>query len=175
MRAGQALRTAVLEHERRIRGLDHEEAVAIDRDGVVLLSKQGGGTSVSFSDAEMERMRGAAVFTHNHPVGNSFSPEDVAMACTLEFGELRVVTAEWTHVLRPTAAGWSAQDWTTRLSDAAQRAFLEVTDEFRQALDRRRLTLDEANAEFWHRVWERVAEVEGLDYDRYHGGRADAD
>jgi hypothetical protein len=87
---------------------------------------------VGFSDDEVERMRGAAVFTHNHPAGNSFSPQDVSLACTLQFHELRVVTSQWTFVLRPGPAGWSDNDGP-RLDEAGQRAFLAVTDAFQEA------------------------------------------
>jgi hypothetical protein len=174
MQAGQALRAAVREHEQRIRALQHEEAIALDGEGRVLLVKRGIGSSVTFTDAEVERMRGAAAFTHNHPAGNSFSPQDVSLACALGIGELRVVTVQWTHVLRPGRARWSHQ-YQPRLDEAGQRAFLEVTDEFQEAIQRRRLSISEANAEFWHRVWERVADAEGLDYERFIGEQLDAD
>jgi len=174
MRAGHDLEAAIAEHEQRIRALPCEEAVALDDEGRVLLTKRGVGPTVTFTAAEAERMRGAAVFTHNHPAGNSFSPQDVSLACTLEFGELRVVTVQWTHILRPGPAGWGEKDWS-RLDEAGQRAFLAVTDEFREAIQRRRLSISEANAEFWHRVWERVAVAEGLDYERFVGEQTDAD
>jgi hypothetical protein len=174
MRAGHDLPAAVAEHEQRIRALPHEATVALDDEGRVLLAKQGGGSTVTFTAAEAERMRGAAVFIHNHPAGNSFSPQDVSLACTLEFRELRVVTEQWTHILRPGPAGWSKRDWS-RLDEAGQRAFLAVTDEFHEAIRRRRLSISEANAEFWHCVWERVAEAEGLDYERFVGDQTDAD
>jgi hypothetical protein len=174
MRAGHDLQAAVAEHEQRIRALPNEETGALDDEGRVLLAKRGAGSTVTFTAPEAVRMRGAAVFTHNHPAGNSFSPQDVSLACTLQFRELRVVTAQWTHVLRPGPAGWSEKDWS-RLDDAGQRAFLVVTDEFQEAIRRRRLSISEANAEFWHCVWERVAEVEGLDYERFVGEQTDAD
>ena len=170
----QDLRAAVAEHERRIRALPEEETVALDIEGRVLLAKRGIGSSVSFTAPEAERMRNAAVFTHNHPAGNSFSPQDVALACTLQFRELRVVTLQWTHILRPGPAVWSEKDWS-RLDEAGQRAFLAVTDEFQEAMRRRRLSVSEANAEFWHCVWQRVAVAEGLDYERLVGEETDAD
>ncbi len=165
---------AIREHELRIRSLLHEEALALDHEGRVLQAKRGFGSGVSFTEAEVERMRGAAVFTHNHPAGNSFSPQDVALASTLQFRQLRVVTPQWTHVLQAGPAGWSEKDWP-RLDEAGQRAFLVVTDEFQEAIRRRRLSISEANAEFWHCVWERVAEAEGLDYERFVGEQSDAD
>src|SRR5437879_10945203 len=114
--------------------LGHEEAVALRSDGAVLLAKRGRGSSVSFTDAEMDVMWQAAVFTHNHPAGGSFSPQDVAMACTLEVGEIRVVTAEWTHLLRPGAAGWDRAYWDECVDDMFQRAFHSRTDEFQAAI-----------------------------------------
>jgi hypothetical protein len=169
------LRAAVQKHERRIRSLDNEDAVALDLSGEVLVAKRGDGPSVRFTDAEAERMRGARVFTHNHPGGRSFSPEDVALACTLDFGEMRVVTVLWTHVIRPGPEGWNGETWTSRLDDAVALAGLEVQDELLRKVERRRLPIDEANADFWHHVWERVAEREGLDYERFTGERTDAD
>jgi hypothetical protein len=169
------LRAILHQHESRIRSLGDEEAVVLAEDGKILLVKQGAGLSLRFTDTEIEQMRGAAIFTHNHPGGRAFSPEDLALACALGFGELRVVTDEWTHVLRPGSTDWTPQVWAERLSDAVEKAVMAVDGELRQLVERRKLPIKEANADFWHCVWERVAEAEGLEYDRYTGERTDAD
>jgi hypothetical protein len=51
----------------------------------------------------------------------------------------------------------------------------EMAMAFDSELSRRRVTVDEAEADFYHLIWERVAGAEGLDYDRYSGDRIDAD
>jgi hypothetical protein len=175
MQPGRDVRAILREQEQRIRGLEHEEAVALDGSGRELLRKQAEGRSIAFTDTQVEQMRGAAIFTHNHPGGRSFSPDDVAFACALELGELRVVTPEWTHVLRPGPTGWTAEYWHDRLDDAFERGQLAVNHELRQAIERGRLSVEEANADFLHRVWEWVADREGLEYDRFTGERTDAD
>jgi hypothetical protein len=122
---------------------------------------------VRFEDDEAERMRGAAVFTHNHPGDRSFSEMDVAMACALEWEELRAVGPTWTHLLRPGASGWNDQYWTSCLKDECLRSQMYVWDELREAIGRGRVTAEEAEAAFMHQVWDRAAAALGLDYDRY--------
>lgn len=169
------LRAAVREHETRIRTLEREAAIALDPDGNVLLVKAGDGDTVRFADHEAERIRGAAVLTHNHPHDRSFSERDVATACGLEIGELRAVGPTWTHVLRPGIAGWTIELWTECLEPTFLACLLTVHEALRRDVVKGRLGREEAEAEFHHLVMERVAEAAGLDYERYLGDRSDAD
>jgi hypothetical protein len=169
------LRAIVLRHEQELRRMDHEMAMAFAADGRILLVKRGDPRSVLFDDQEVQRMFGAAVFTHNHPGDRSFSEADVALACALEWEEVRAVGPTWTHVLRPGSAGWNDRYWIDRLREECLRSQMYVGDDLQRAFARRRVTPQEADAEFWHLVWERTAESEGLEYDRYSGDRIDAD
>jgi hypothetical protein len=165
----------VVRHERRLRHLDRETAMAFGADGRVVLVKVGGPRSVRFEEDEAERMFGAAVFTHNHPGDRSFSEDDVELACTLEWGELRAVGPTWTHVMRPGSRGWNDRYWIVRLRDECLRSQMYVGDELQADVSRGRVTRQEAEADYWHLVWERTAAAEGLEYDRHWGDRADAD
>jgi len=148
--------------------------MAFGADGRIVLDKPGQRSLVRFEDDEMDRMFGAAVFTHNHPSDTSFSDDDVELACTLELGELRVVGPTWTHIMRPGPGGWSDRLWLDRLKDECLRSQMYVGDGLRDAISSGKVTLQEANAEFWHLVWERTAAILELDYERHVGDRSDA-
>src|SRR5713226_9485735 len=85
-----------------------ERAVVFDEAGAVLVDKEGEHAAVSFTPEEVERMRGAAVFTHNHPGGTSFSLPDILMAKRLNIQHMRVVTERALYMLGAPAAGWPA-------------------------------------------------------------------
>lgn len=59
-----------------------EFAYVYDAAGNILVKKKGGESHVSFTDAEMTRMRDAqgVVLVHNHPGGRSLSKPDLSMA-----------------------------------------------------------------------------------------------
>ena len=88
------------------------------------------------------------------------------MACILEWGELRAVGPTWTHVLRPGPGGWNDRYWTTALMHECLRSQMYISDGLREGIRRGRVTPEEAEAEFWHEVWDRVAAMCGLEYDR---------
>ena len=59
-----------------------EVGSAFDADGKLLLEKTGTRARIKYTDAELDKVRGAESFTHNHPeIGGSFSrmPTSLAM------------------------------------------------------------------------------------------------
>ncbi len=72
-----------------------ERGVAWDADGNVLLEKQGTATRVSFGWDEVQKMRGASLYTHNHPdEGGTFSPADFNFTLRLNVQRFRAVAVE---------------------------------------------------------------------------------
>ncbi|HSV71240.1 MAG TPA: hypothetical protein VLI72_14120, partial [Methylibium sp.] len=84
--------SALGQAERLSLGYSSEVATVLSRDGQVLarqiLSESGGSLSAEVLGA----MRGNT-FTHNHPRGGSFSPDDVMTALAYQPSEFRAVTS----------------------------------------------------------------------------------
>jgi hypothetical protein len=160
-----ALARTIVTVEEQIATAPVEHAVVLDDAGTLLVNKEGKRMEVSFTPDEVTRMRGAAVFTHNHPGGTSFSLPDILMAKRLNIREMRVVTEQALYVLRPPPAGWPALALKDLLS-AVQTADAEVEGKLRSQIEVGRLSKPEANKRHWHEVWTQVARQVGSRYRR---------
>lgn len=149
--------------EERIATAPVEHAVVLDEHGALLVNKVGERREVAFTANEVTRMRGAAVFIHNHPGGTSFSLPDILLAKRLNIQEMRVVTAEVLYVLRSPRAGWPILALRDLLS-AVRAADVEVEERLSAQVRSGRLSSTEANLRHWHEVWTQVAEQVGLHY-----------
>jgi hypothetical protein len=158
-----ALARTTIAIEEQIATAPAEHAVVLDDAGTLLVNKVGERREVSFTSDEVTRMRGAAVFIHNHPGGTSFSLPDILLAKRLNIREMRVVTGQTLYVLRPPRDGWPAL--TLRdLLNAVQAADVEVEERRRAQIQGGRLSKTEANSRHWHEVWTQVAQQVGLHY-----------
>lgn len=163
--------------EDAIRTQRFESAYAVAADGTVLLDKDGQQYSVGFDDAEIEALRGKGVlFTHNHPrgwdvpesdprrTGNSFSADDIGVACNAEVAEIRAVTPKRRYWMRPPPGGWNMAYWRSTLLPTRTYYNNEVRAEFLKEIRRGTLTTDEAEALHNHEVWLRVTRDLGIPY-----------
>ncbi|PDW02286.1 phage minor head protein [Candidatus Viridilinea mediisalina] len=164
--------------EDRIRAQRFESAFAVDRMGRVLLQKDGGKREVSFTRQEMGTLRGGigVVFTHNHPdgwrfqpndprfAGNSFSKADLQFACTTQLSELRVVTPTRRYYLRPPAKGWSEATWNTEMKAFYEKAYKAVQADLIRKVKDGIMTLAEKDAATDHEILLRVASKFGMSY-----------
>ena len=157
------LARATVAREEQIATAPVEHVVVLDDAGTLLVNKAGERRAVSFTSDEVTRMRGAAVFTHNHPGGTSFSLPDILMAKRLNIREMRVVTGQTLYVLRPPRDGWPALALRDLLS-AVQAADVEVEERLRAQIQGGGLSKTEANRRHWHEVWTQVARQVGLHY-----------
>jgi hypothetical protein len=158
------------------RAPQRETAVWVTPDGVSH-RREGDESSVSFSKSERGEMAGA-VFTHFHPGGQAFSPEDVVVAAVHQLKELRAFgqTAEGTrYIYRMTAPrGWITPDAPSGTGVSGSHPFAVAVREADRATYGRfmariragTLTTAHASAEHWHRVWTKVAPQFGLIYTR---------
>ena len=109
----ERLPVAIRDFERHQRAQPVESAMAVDRDGNVLLDKLGQRSQVEFTPEEMARIRGAEVFTHNHPSGGSFSNADAYFIVDAKVKELRAV-GRWAG----REVNYSMRDIPARVGDA---------------------------------------------------------
>jgi SPP1 gp7 family putative phage head morphogenesis protein len=95
------------EVEKIIRDKEHtlidrttEKGILYNKNGKILLEKEGDAESVSFTKAERKRMNGN-VLTHNHPgIGVAFSDADLRMACAYNLNEIRATGKTGTHIIK---------------------------------------------------------------------------
>lgn len=95
-----AARAAAVLFEKQIRFEQVEHGGFFASDGSPLLTRVGLPAQVGFTNAEVLQISSAlGLFTHNHPLGNSFSLADLLNACEWKLPEMRVVCEEWRHFL----------------------------------------------------------------------------
>jgi hypothetical protein len=145
--------TDLAQIEREIVQQDYETAACVSQEGELLLRKDGGKDYVQFTDDEVELFRDAIV-THNHPSGNSFSKEDIRLMLDSQMAEMRAVTRQWIHRMRPDEAakkaGWEG------LGDEINRIENDVKREMWEKIRTGRITAMEASAIHYHTLWARV-------------------
>ncbi len=90
--------------ENKIKSQKFETAGVFDKDGNLILEKDGDEDSVFFNKNEMELMKSneGATFTHNHPGGSSLSKADLMLFWNNNLGEMRAVSKGITHILYKT-------------------------------------------------------------------------
>lgn len=157
---------ALQRKESQIANNPRESAAVYGPDGELLFETQGDRSSVQFTPEQVAKMKGATL-THNHPGNSSFSAEDVALAVRTEMAEMRAVSADWAHSVKPPKGGWSAE-WgrKTGLIRSIRRHNGKVRQEFTRRINEGALEVEEAEADHWHEVWKRVAKDTGMRYER---------
>jgi|GEM_PF-2479630 len=152
-----------------------EHAYVLREDGAILFDEVSASRhEVGFTQAQLDEMSGN-IITHNHPdfvtepgfSAGSPSPSnaDIRLFYQNALAELRVVTPEWRISIKPPEGGWNKVSLEAIL--ARKRTFAKVfVDEVMPDVRTGRLTLKEAEDEVWQRVWTRIAERTGLQYER---------
>ncbi len=125
----------VTDFEARIRRSELEVAAIIDPVDGVIRARQGTEHDIEWDDSDCELIPGRIV-SHNHPLGDSFSPEDVRLAWEFGAAQLRAVTPDGaTYVLGAPARGWGDYSW-----DEIARVAETWADSVFRDLDEDRLT-----------------------------------
>ena len=150
------------EKEAEIVGLDYERAYVFSKEGNILLRKNGERSSVKFLPDELTLFKNA-VFTHNHPRGNSFSIEDILLSIEYDIVEVRAASQKHIHSMLRPKSGWPEANI---LFDEYNKANRNVREEFLRKIDLKQMTADEASREHFHQVWLRVAKTLKLNYKR---------
>lgn len=106
--------------ESRTRNLKKEQFRVVDREGNVVMQKQGDQHSVSYSVGEARDNFPGNITIHNHPDGGTFSSADLS---DIGYGatEIRAAAPEGTYILRNLSHGTK---WT-----ADQKGWYEMRDD----------------------------------------------
>ena len=142
-----------------------EVAFGYDKDGNVVIDKNGTSSSVEFTLDELALLKNGTL-THNHPKGNSFSLEDILVMHEHGLKEIRAIGVnslgeKVLHIMRPGALVSKAQ-----ITRSFQNATREVTRRFEQSINMGQMSLSQANSLHFHSVWTKVAAELGLSYSR---------
>lgn len=92
-------KTKLQRSERILSGNRYETAEIYDTDGNLVFSKKGSQDEISFTNAEIKKMKNCIV-THNHPSGSGFSADDIGMLRRSGASEFRASTRGGTFVIR---------------------------------------------------------------------------
>lgn len=152
-----------------------ETAVVFGRDGKKLVHKRGQERSVTFTLEECRKMKDA-IMTHNHPsgwsypegsimrIGNSFSREDLLLVVGSDVYETRVVTPNFTFVLRRPEKGWGVT--IEDLSKDIAKADSYIENENKKFIKRNVITGEQAAITHWHKLCKRISEKYGWKYSK---------
>ena len=151
--------------EAEIRPLRYERALVFNQDGTIFFERNGTSSQVIFSGQEFETFTGK-VFTHNHPGNTSFSEPDVHRAAEYGLSEMRAVSTEYTHSIKPPESGWRKDMWYDEIYPEYRKAFSEVRKENDKLVTEGVISQTEAGLRRNHEIWKRVAAKTGLIYSR---------
>jgi hypothetical protein len=153
--------------EAKIHGQDYETAGVFSDTGEMIFEKSGEKDHVNFTKEEGESFKGATL-THNHPKGDSFSPQDLQFACQCEMKAVRVTcrSCNKTFVLRSAdGADLRMELWKdSEMTGTVGLGFMlhtygdEVWHENRAKIKSGDMTIAEAEGSHWQEVWKRVNE-----------------
>lgn len=129
----QQLRYALSKSEDQIRYDDTETAVVYDQDGNLLLNKnQGIVDEVSFTAAEAQ-LFSDAIFTHNHPSGNTFSAADIQTAVYTGIKEMRACYYIYSNGEFSSGAYVLTRDYD--IGDKIPSSYLNFAQDYQNAMD----------------------------------------
>lgn len=166
-------------HESKIRNLPYEQAVAVDVNGKVVVNAKGGEDYVSFTRQEVQAMMGKdVILTHNHPTPKGYPPEhpvskgigfsdaDCAFACGIQAKEIRAVTRDYNHSLKPPENDWDQNFWDRKVEPAYRKSERQVYRELMVKIYTNRISPEQASADYAHLVMQYTAEKTGMKYTR---------
>lgn len=146
-----------------------EWGYGIDANGSVVIDRQGVKSQVDVTSAEANALRNG-VFTHNHPLGGSFSMSDGRFSIRRDLKEIRAVGTnelgeKHVHILRRPGSKWGATSEAFQASYKKHDA--KVSYDFWRAVHiEKRMSKQRAGADHYHEVLTRTSAELGLHYER---------
>jgi SPP1 gp7 family putative phage head morphogenesis protein len=151
--------------EKEIVKLPKERAVAVDRDGNLLLEKGGTVNQVSFTGMEVMRMRGkGTVVTHNHPgkISVSFSKEDFLFMQSADLDEIRAVTNKHIYTAKRPKDGYYWKPRTFKTNYTRKRN--EILAKYSKQYNEGKITIEQLNTDGIHELNDFISKKFGIIY-----------
>jgi len=148
--------------ENKIANLKYEKCFVFDSKGEIILIKSGGKDYIKFSFEEVEKMKGAKAFTHNHPSESSLSVEDIKAGYLGGINETRAVSKKYifSAKIKP---NFTDRDYNNFIDDI-DKVDKWVIILFKEKIKQGEMSLEQANLDHWHKIWEIMDE----DYEGFH-------
>ena len=161
-----------------LREQPRESAFAFDATGKKVWERHTDGFEVDIPPEDHRLIRGT-VFTHNHPrgwafppddprrAGDSFSPEDISgVAIPLALIEIRAVSPKCRFTMKPARHGWPDVNRLSRAYDLLDETLRQQMTADLLAGRMSAQEMAQRNADHCHLVWQQLAELLGLVYAR---------
>ena len=146
------LRNSIIaEYEDTIKNQNFESAGLYDKNGNLLFKKNGAAESVKFTDDELNRFKGNYL-THNHPLDQSFSPEDIHVLSYWGLSEIRAVTKTRTFVMKSNKQFTNKREYSQLKSDIT-RTSNKVQKRLEKMYNSGQITLDEYYYTGMDEIW----------------------
>lgn len=163
--------TAALEEQEDLRRAASVEYVsAFDKRGNRLFENLGGRSSAPIKNSDWDAIRGKrAALTHNHPRSTSFSPADINCLFFGHCSQMRVGSRKADYIFRSAKTNSESimnadklklfkktPRGTVKMSKELQAIYNSVERELYSNVRRTGMTVEQADMETMHRVWERA-------------------
>lgn len=170
----KALRS-VQKEKNRLRHKRMEAAAIVSSKSGDVVYRGREGSPVGCEITDMAAIRGN-IIVHNHPTHvtngrtNSFSLDDIQVACQQEAAEMIAVNEVAEYSMKPPSGGWNATYFNEKVHPAFVNAHKKTSEEIIRSVKRGELKLDWLgrikNKDFdpYDQVWRKVAEETGMTY-----------
>lgn len=149
--------------EKIIRGYRKEHAVLYDSSGRRIFHKKGREHNVEFSNEEIKQMAGG-VLTHNHPLGATFSEEDIYMLKSARLSQIRAVGRDGVYTLK-CPAEWPVElDTLKKIKEEYNRIDMSLREMMEKEFVEKNMTVEDYNIVYQNKIIEQLSQEFGLDY-----------
>lgn len=165
----------------RIKYNKKESAVIVSQKTGEVLYRGREGTATSCDIDNPEQVKGNTLL-HNHPTSvnggrsNSFSLDDISLACGYQAKEILAVNERYEYRMSPPAGGWNQSFFEKKVAPAYSERLKEVRADVVQQVLKGTLKVDwlgrikNKEADPYHEVWKRVAQDVGMKYSKIETG-----
>jgi hypothetical protein len=147
-------------YEDTIKEQDYETGTGLNDKGDVVFTKDGEEAIVKFTKEEGESFEGLR-FTHNHPKGSGFSPQDVKFACKAKMKEMRVISkrdgVRYALSMKD-GSNFTHELWENEIHTLWTHYDTEIHVEFGNKINDGTMTIEQANNQHFPKLWALVAE-----------------
>ena len=164
---GGSIKEAVISYEKAIlkdTGNKYEACVVIDNKGRSILSKRGNRSSIVLTKEEMEKVKGASVFTHNHPESRCFSLADLCLCMRQGIKQIRAIAPESAEgnvswVFEP--SGELTENWVDVFITQYNKNDRDVRNRFQNKINIGEMSVDECEERHHYEVLKDTVEMLG--------------
>ena len=152
--------------ENSVRNNNFESGFIVDKNGKILMNRRGGKDFVQLTDSEARSLKGN-IFSHNHPSGDSFTGDDIAVMIRSEAIGARAVTNEFNYVMKsnPALREFGADRVFKTWKNEYDIRIARITKKIKTG----KITFDEGVKEgkfISHDIWTGLSKDFGFDYKR---------